>query len=393
MKSNFSVIKRIFIFSLLISFSACLLAGSFRHLSVREGLSSRQVYQVCKDSVGFVWAYTHMGVDRYDGNEIKHYKLDETIESKDHILSFTIMDVDDKGNIWIALRNGRIYMYDVQKDIFELRIDLSKFVSDPILNDIEFEEEGLWLCLSTGIYFWKIDDKNLTPVGLINEWTNCIIRKDKDTFFAGTNAGVYKLKRTGVRHQLSKEMLDMPVATRIETLFVFNNKLYIGTFSNGAFVADFAKGVVNVLNNSIAGVPVRVFAHTDNHSILIGTDGAGVYRISDSDGKVIQHYFNSEDSEKSLNGNTVSDICVDEYGGIWVSTSTNGLGYMDPNVPDVRWIKHERNNPASLVADHVNVMLQDAEGDFWYGTNDGISLYGVKSKEWTHFLNRQTGAK
>lgn len=63
----------------------------------KEGLSSRQVFQVSKDSAGFIWAYTHMGVDRYDGNEIKHYQLDETVESKDHILSSTTMTCDYSG--------------------------------------------------------------------------------------------------------------------------------------------------------------------------------------------------------------------------------------------------------------------------------------------------------
>lgn len=93
-----------YIFTLLIFLLQCftLFAGSFRPLSIKEGLSSRQVFQVSKDSAGFIWAYTHMGVDRYDGNEIKHYQLDETVESKDHILSSTTMTCDYSGNIWIA---------------------------------------------------------------------------------------------------------------------------------------------------------------------------------------------------------------------------------------------------------------------------------------------------
>ena len=103
-----------YIFTLLIFLLQCftLFAGSFRPLSIKEGLSSRQVFQVSKDSAGFIWAYTHMGVDRYDGNEIKHYQLDETVESKDHILSSTTMTCDYSGNIWIALKNGKIYAYD-----------------------------------------------------------------------------------------------------------------------------------------------------------------------------------------------------------------------------------------------------------------------------------------
>ena len=38
-------------------------------LGIKEGLGSRQVFQINKDSAGFVWVYTHVGIDRYDGNE------------------------------------------------------------------------------------------------------------------------------------------------------------------------------------------------------------------------------------------------------------------------------------------------------------------------------------
>lgn len=388
MKDNYIMIKRIFILLLFISLYTSLFAGSFRHLNIRDGLSSRQTYQICKDSTGFIWIYTHMGVDRYDGNKIRHYALEETIESKDHILSFTVMDVDKKGNLWIALRNGRIYQYDKLKDSFCLQTDLSQFISSPVLNGMEFEEdEGLWLSTSTGVYYWDKVSDVLSPAGLIGEWTNCIIKAENDAFFVGTNAEVYRMKRTGTARQLAKERVDMPVEARIETLFLNGNKLYVGTFSDGAFMIELTTKQVKSLDILIPGIPVRVFAYDGDRSIWIGADGAGVFRIDAVNETLMNHYMTDEDDERSLNGNTVSDICIDEYGGVWVTTCTNGISYLDPNVPDVRWIRHERNNPSSLVSDHVNVMLQDSEGDYWYGTNDGISVYRVKSKQWAHFLN------
>ncbi|WP_303208986.1 ATP-binding protein [Bacteroides oleiciplenus] len=388
MKDYYIMIKRTCILLLFISLYTSLFAGSFRHLNVREGLSSRQTYQICKDSTGFIWAYTHMGVDRYDGNEIRHYTLNETIESKDHILSFTVMEVDKKGNLWIALRNGRVYCYDKLKDAFYLQADLSQFISSPVLNGMAFEEdEGLWLSTSAGVYYWDKENNVLSPAGLIGEWTNCILKAENDVFFVGTNTEVYRMKRTGTARQLSKEKVDIPVEARIETLFLYGSKLYVGTFSNGVFVIELTTKQVKSLDAFIPGIPVRVFAYDGERSILIGSDGAGIFRIDAVNETLLNHYITDEDDERSLNGNTVSDICVDEYGGIWVTTCTNGISYLDPNVPDVRWIRHERNNPSSLVSDHVNVMLQDSEGDYWYGTNDGISVYRAKSKQWMHFLN------
>lgn len=46
-------------------------------------------------------------------------------------------------------------------------------------------------------------------------------------------------------------------------------------------------------------------------------------------GELLNHYMNNGDDDKSLSGNTVSDICVDESGVVWIGTSTNGISYLD----------------------------------------------------------------
>ena len=98
--------------------SADLFAGSFRTLGIKVGLGSRQVFQINKDSAGFVWVYTHVGIDRYDGNEIKHYKLDGMVDSRDNIQSSTTMMCDKEGIVWVALKNGKIYAYNKLTDSF-----------------------------------------------------------------------------------------------------------------------------------------------------------------------------------------------------------------------------------------------------------------------------------
>lgn len=390
MKYDYIMIKRFYFFLLLVLLNTCLFAGSFRHLNIREGMARRQTYQICKDSVGFIWIYTHAGLERYDGNELRHYTLDRTPESKIHILSFTVMEVDSKGDLWVGLRNGEIYRYDRLKDAFSLQTDLSKFISSPVLNDMEFEKnEGLWLSTSTGVYYWERATDTLSPAESAGEWSDCIIRADENAFFVGTITGVYRMQRTGNSCRLSKEKVGIPVVGRIETLYLYHEKLYVGTFASGVFVLELATKRVTSLP-FVPGIPIRVFAQDRDNTLLIGTDGAGVFRINADDGMLLEHYTSDEDDDRSLGGNTISDICVDEYGGIWITTSTNGISYLEPHAPDVRRLRHERNNPYSLVSDHVNVLLQDAEGDFWYGTNDGISVHRKKSDQWQHFLNRKS---
>lgn len=171
---------------LLLSFFLCIdsFAGSFRSLGIKDGLSSRQVFQVNKDSAGFIWAYTHMGIDRYDGNEIKHYKLDETVDSKDYIQSSTVMACDKHGNLWVALKNGNIYAYSKQTDSFQLRISLSEYLAFAALYSVLFDADNhLWLCTSIGIYSWD-EAEGLSLAGLKDQRTHCIIQAEDGLYFA-----------------------------------------------------------------------------------------------------------------------------------------------------------------------------------------------------------------
>ena len=369
--------------------SADLFAGSFRTLSIKEGLGSRQVFQINRDSSGFVWMYTHVGIDRYDGNEIKHYKLDGMIDSRDNIQSSTTMVCDKEGVVWVALKNGKIYSYSKQIDSFQLRIDLMDYLLSPMLFNMLFDDENrLWLCLSEGLYFWE-ESTGLSLAGLKGASVRCLSRMEDGVFFAGTDKGLFQLTKVGTAGSASLEtrQIDLGMEMRVESLHALGTKLFIGTFSNGVFVLDDSDRQIHLLNEGIPHVPIRSFARTKDNRLLVGADGAGVFCMDATSGELLEHYMNNGDDEKSLSGNTVSDICVDESGRIWIGTSTNGISYWDPEMPDVHRVKHERNNDNSLKSDHVNVVFQDSEGDYWYGTNNGISLYQPRSRKWIHYLD------
>jgi len=365
-------------------------SASFRHIGVKEGLSSRQVFRINKDSSGFIWAFTYLGVDRFDGNEIRHYKLDKTLEARDHILSSTIMTTDRKGNLWISLKSGKIYAYDKQTDNFHIQADLTHLLSESVLlNDIYFDNNNeLWLCLSTGVYHYNPETKEITLAGMDNEFVNRIIQLYDGSYVAGTNTHLYRLwKEEGSNTFKTVKIVDLPIQTRIDSLFGIEDKLFIGTFSDGAFMIDIPSGRLTSFSPLIPSVPIRSFASTADHTVLVGTDGSGVYQLNIKDGSLINRYLADEDDSGSLGGNTVSDIFVDERNCIWISTYTNGISYLDPESPEIYWVKHGHKNRNSLISNHINMMMEDSDGDHWYATNDGISLYQAQTNKWTHFLD------
>lgn len=379
--------KSLLVFILII-LSPSIYPVTFHHVGVNDGLSSRRVYRIKKCPDGFIWAFTDLGVDRYDGNEIRHYTLNRNAGR--YGLTPAALAHDAAGTLRASLENGQIYCYNKLTDAFELETDLAQIHPEPIsLNDICFDNENnLWICSSSGIFHFDPETKQVTPAGMGNEAVNCIIPLYDGSYAAGTDTHLFRLWKDETTNTFSTvKRIGFPVKTRIESLFSAEGKLFAGTFSNGIFMMDIAGGHISSFDKFIPPVPVSSFASTGDNTILVGTDGSGVYLLNMADEGLIGHYLADGDNSNSLNSNTVSDIIVDEDGRAWISTFTDGFCHIDPEDSKVQWIIHERNNINSLLSDHVNVILEDGDGDLWYGTDNGVSLYQPATGKWRHFLN------
>ena len=50
---------------------------TYKYIGVEDGLSNRRIYNIQKDRQGYMWFLTSEGMDRYNGHDIRHYKLIE----------------------------------------------------------------------------------------------------------------------------------------------------------------------------------------------------------------------------------------------------------------------------------------------------------------------------
>mgnify|MGYP000659153861 CR=1 FL=1 len=74
--------KHFFFFLFLIS-SFLAAAQTYNYIGVEDGLSNRRVYAIQKGPKGYMWFLTNEGIDRYNGKDIKHYKLIEEDKKAD----------------------------------------------------------------------------------------------------------------------------------------------------------------------------------------------------------------------------------------------------------------------------------------------------------------------
>lgn len=83
-------------------------------------MSSNRVFQIEKDTTGFMWFVTYMGINRYDGSEIRNYKLSIQDTIEEIYFPSTKMVKDRDGGIWIVLYTGKVFRYN--KNIDDLSV-------------------------------------------------------------------------------------------------------------------------------------------------------------------------------------------------------------------------------------------------------------------------------
>jgi len=91
----------------------------FRHITTAQGLSTNTVYVVMKDSLGFMWFSTSMGLCRYDGYNIKVFTSDpndSTSLSGNYLYAEPFEDKD--GFLWIGTHDNGVSRFNKTNERF-----------------------------------------------------------------------------------------------------------------------------------------------------------------------------------------------------------------------------------------------------------------------------------
>ena len=87
--------------------------GGYRHITVREGLPSSEVYQIFQDRRGYVWMSTDAGVCRYNGYNFQSFTTREGLTDN---TVFRLKE-DVNGKIWAQGFSGGLSYFDGKKFI------------------------------------------------------------------------------------------------------------------------------------------------------------------------------------------------------------------------------------------------------------------------------------
>ncbi len=83
-------------------------------------------------------------------------------------------------------------------------------------------------------------------------------------------------------------------------------------------------------------------------------------------------YKNDPDNPDSISGDSVTSICEDDYGYLWIGTQT-GLNRLDIDTMIYHTYSSDIYNQNSISSGNITTLYKDTEGILWIGTTNGIN--------------------
>lgn len=382
--------KKSILFPILIYFiSVCNIYAQqfeFSHLNNTNGLSNNQVESLFRDSRGFMWFGTNMGLNRYDGVNFKVYtniKNDANSPLYDRIIDIQ-EDVD--GNLWLKESSYIVYNWRTESFINNVDSLLHKMGLEPGPSIIEIDDKKDFYIAypDRGIFRYDIATQQVTvfpqssDINTLDQSGIADIKiKGSYIWVLHSNGLVERLNvQTGkvdIRNTFFKE--NYQNSTILKSIYIdSDNDLWIYPSIDDRGVAYFSlkEKQWTLLDTkskvALSSSFVRCVGQDASGSIWIGTDHGGV-NIYNKKKKEITVVKNDIYNNNSISQNSIISIFCEADGTVWVGTYKNGISYYHPNLFKFKKspLFYTFNKNAETF--DCNSLYKNKNGDLWIGTN------------------------
>ena len=315
---------------------------AFHTLGIRDGLRSNSVTSLLTDSHGYLWIGTSLGLNRYDGHEVK------TCFPESHDLQLyevfnnpvTSIEEDAEGRLWIECESGSYYLYDTKT---------ARFCGSAkeLLSSIGIPREGRY----------KVKVGNKGALWVLSE--DCICRYDCHT----------KELKTW------KTQLSLP-GKSANVVAEMSDGLYV---SASHAVWHFVSSTGELQRQPL---PDAMQHSMGEHSLMADADGTlWVYSTREEHicryivgGRCVKEMVQLPQTMEASQNNAIRHIMDDQRGNVWIATDQKGMFAYNKKTGNITTMRHQRDNLLSLASDNATCLAVDRDGTIWVGhMKTGIS--------------------
>ncbi|MFT5511924.1 MAG: ligand-binding sensor domain-containing protein/two-component sensor histidine kinase [Bacteroidia bacterium] len=320
----------------------------FRHFGLEKGLPQSQVFDVLSDSRGFVWVGTRGGgIARFDGNEFVTYS------TKDGLINNFVncLYKVENGDIYIGTQSGLSKFNGIQFTDLSLPKD-----ADIKVFALYEKDSVLYIGTSNGLYIQQNDSvKKIVNQDSNENFYVTSISGYGQHIYMGTNRGLYLLNKRNQSTVRFISTVDGLPDNYIQCLLSDSSGVWIGTYGKGIrfYNGDDITGMrLPLPHNTICYDLMRI-----ENRLWVASQSNGAF-VVDLDNKKIERY----DIASGLTNNHVRSLTTDAWGNVWLGTSGGGLNQFAGQQFNHLTIKD------GLPDNYTYSIQQDRSGAIWAGT-------------------------
>jgi len=296
----------------------------FKNYTTQNGLLNNTINCIAQDKHGYIWLGSDLGLTRFDGKTFYHKAVPEIYDNSAFVryiettASGNIISTSLMQGVFVQQDDGRFKQY-LRKGYFEL--------GQNIFNSVKYCPDGRILINTTN--------------------SICLITTDtiQQLYHSGNDGTLFRTM------DLDKE-----------------NRIWFGGYSG--------LGILQLSGTEYE--PVFLPEFKDKYIIKILFDDYGTLHIATSQGyyriKWKQPFrwnsgYTIEQPFPQVKDNYINRIYLDKERNLWIPTSVYGV-YRTSGDSITLHLTQENG----LVSSTVECVMQDREGNYWFGTDSGISI-------------------
>ena len=295
------------------------------------------------------------------------------------------LERDSEGTIWMGTSNGLTLISPDGKNVkLESKPGNPKSLANDYIKSLFVDKKGsVWIgSYYGGVNIWDATNTNFinyrasaSDKGLGHDVVSSITKDGLGNLYFGTEGnGVTRFAAAQDQMEyINRENYPRLLSDNIKSLFVDDNKLWMGSFDEGAFVYDLrdkqfdTATIDSNLARYLAKTGVYDIDREKSGSLWLGTFGKGLVRY-DADSRQIQVFSLQTDPKTSLTSDKVRNLTFSNNGSLWVGTQ-NGLNYisaesLSSETPEV---DHYFFDNDKKTGDDILTVFEDGVGMIWVG--------------------------
>jgi ligand-binding sensor domain-containing protein/serine phosphatase RsbU (regulator of sigma subunit) len=350
---------------------------SFVVYDIRDGLASNWISTISEDRAGNIWAGTWGGgLTRIGADGLKTFNQKNGLPD---LMVRKIME-DREGNILIGTNEHGLSIFKGEQFVY---FNVEDGLSDPQVWAIEQDRSGrFWFGTNSGITLYDPSKPESSAFSNFYKLQGERIRFIKEDtkgriWIATDNQGIFTMNSANGSFSYEPRLnswLSKLLVTALETDAKGN--VWAGTL-DGLVGYDYDSRTAGYYTQTsgLAGNEITSVYSDPKGRLWVGTRSGGLSLMEKDSFRI----FSLEDDF------TAKTIVMDQKGMLWVGTEARGVLMIDP---EQQKIIRQFKESDGLLANLINLVETDNEGNIYVGTNKGLNIYRPQEDKVYSFTQR-----